>query len=91
MSTVIRLSESQMQALETYQNLRTKQLELMAQNYLETRAYKSYAKQLKGMSLSDVLTSALDFSIECLESDIECLTMPTEEPLTKKTTKKASK
>ncbi len=92
MSTVVRLSESQVEKLGTYQALRVKQLELLARERTETRAFRSFSNQLKGMSLGEVLTSALEYAIESLETDIDCLTpaaevVQQEKPRTKKASK----
>lgn len=93
MSTVVRLSEHQVEMLGTYQALRVKQLELLARERTDTKAFRSFSNQLKGMSLGDTLTSALEYAIESLECDVDCLSMPAAEVVQqeKPRTKKASK
>lgn len=93
MSTVVRLSEKQVEMLSTYQALRVKQLELLAQGRTDTKAFKSIASELKDKALTEVLSSALEYAIESLECDIDCLSMPAAEvvPEVKPKTKKASK
>ena len=82
-----------MEKLETYQALRLKQLELLAKETTHSKAIESFSSYFKGMSLGDLLTSALSYAIESLESDIECLSIPTEDVVQqeKPRTKKASK
>lgn len=92
MSTVVRLSEKQVEMLGTYQALRVKQLELLVQERTDTRAFKSIASELKEKALTEVLTSALEYAIESLECDIDSLTPPAAEVVQElKKTKKASK
>lgn len=93
MSTVIRLSDAQVEKLQSFQQLRMKQLELLAADRTESRAFRSLRNELQDKSLSELLANAIEVAIEALETDIDCLT-PLQVPEGEekpKTRKKASK